>query len=80
MKIILISAALATFISGMASARVVDVSPNAPSHKAGAVTEHNVARLEPPARERGVLCATRYVTTKFGDGSSATRKSVNCEE
>ena len=38
------------------------------------------ARIEGVAREGVVLCTTRYVTAIRGDGSSTTRKSVNCEE
>jgi hypothetical protein len=80
MKITLISAALAIFISGTVLAREVIVSPIVTPHGASAIAEHRTAQLENAAREGAVLCTTRYVTTTRGDGSSTTRKSVNCEE
>jgi hypothetical protein len=80
MKIILISSALASFISGTAFAREVILTPSAPFNAASAPAEHRTARLENPARAAGVFCSTTYVTTTRGDGSSATRKSVNCDE
>ena len=80
MKIMLISVASAIFISGTAFAREVIVSPIVPFHRASIPAEHRAAQLEGAAREGVVLCTTRYVTTTRGDGSSTTRKSVNCEE
>jgi hypothetical protein len=63
-----------------AFAREVIVSPIVPFHRASTLAEHRAAQLESAAREGVVLCTTRYVTTTRGDGSSTTRKSVNCEE
>jgi hypothetical protein len=80
MKTLLIFAASLIFISGMALAREVILTPDVPFHAASAPAEHRTARLEPSAREGAVLCSTMYVTTTRGDGSSATRKSVNCDE
>ena len=77
MKTLLISAASLIFISGTALAREV-VSPTVTSHASGAVAERRAAQLE--NREGGVLCTTKYITITRPDGSSATRKSVNCEE
>jgi hypothetical protein len=76
MKTLLISAASLIFISGTALAREVTVSPTVTSHAASA--ERRAAQLE--SREGGVSCTTKYITIAHGDGSSATRKSVNCEE
>ena len=80
MKTFLISAVSLIFISRTALAREVVLTPGVPLHAASAPAEHRTARLEPPAREGAVLCSTMYVTTTRGDGGSATRKSVNCEE
>jgi hypothetical protein len=80
MKITLIFAASAIFSSGTAFAREVIVSPIASFHGASAIAEHRAARLEIAAREGVVPCTTRNITTTRGDGSSTTRKSVNCEE
>ena len=80
MKIILISAAAAIFISGTALAREVIVSPIASFHGASTIAKHRAAQLESAAREGVVPCTTRYITMTRGDGSSTTRKSVNCEE
>ena len=80
MKIILISAASAIFISGTALAREVIVSPIVTFHGASTIDEHRTAQLVSAAGDGVVLCTTRYVTTIRGDGSSSTRKSVNCEE
>jgi hypothetical protein len=79
MRKMLISAACLIFISGMAWAREVIVSPTASFHGASTLAEHRAAQLE-GAREGGVLCTTKSITITRGDGSSATRKSVNCEE
>jgi hypothetical protein len=78
MKTLLISAASLIFISGTALAREVITSPTVTSHAASASAEHRAAQLE--RREAGVFCTTKYITMPHGDGSSATRKSVNCEE
>jgi hypothetical protein len=78
MKTLLISAASLIFISGMAFAREVIVSPTVTSHAAGGLAERRGAQLE--NREGGVLCTTKYITITRPDGSSSTRKSVNCEE
>jgi hypothetical protein len=80
MKTLLISAASLIFISGTALAREVILTPSVPFHAASAPAEHRAARLESPVREGAVFCSTMYVTTTRGDGSSATRKSVNCDE
>ena len=80
MKITLISAASAIFICGTALASEVIVSPIATFHAASSVTEHRAAQLKGVADEGVVLCTTRYITTTRSDGSSSTRKSVNCEE
>jgi hypothetical protein len=53
--------------------------PTASFHGASTLAERRAAQLE-GAREGGVLCTTKYITITRGDGSSATRKSVNCEE
>jgi hypothetical protein len=79
MKTMLISAACLIFISGTALAREIIVSPTASFHGASTLAEHRAAQLE-GAREGGVLCTTKSITITRGDGSSATRKSVNCEE
>jgi hypothetical protein len=78
MKTMLVSAASLIFISGTALAREVIASPTVASHAASA--ERRAAQLESGAREGGVLCTTKYITIARDDGSSATRKSVNCEE
>ena len=80
MKTLLISAASLVFISGTALAREVILTPSVPFHGASAPAEHRAARLESPVREGAVFCSAMYVTTTRGDGSSATRKSVNCDE
>jgi hypothetical protein len=80
MKTLLISAASLIFISGTALAREVILTPSVPFHAASAPAEHRTVRLESLARAAGVFCSTTYVTTTRGDGSSATRKSVNCDE
>ena len=80
MKTILMFAASAIFISGMALAREVIVSPIVTFHRASTIAAHPAAQLESAAGEGVVLCTTRYVTTIRGDGSNSTRKSVNCEE
>jgi hypothetical protein len=80
MKTLLISAASLIFIFGTALAREVILTPSVPFDGASAPAEHRAARLESPVREGAVFCSTMYVTTTRGDGSSATRKSVNCDE
>jgi hypothetical protein len=80
MKTLLISAASLIFISGTALAREVIVSPTVAAHAASAPAERRAAQLESGAREGGVRCTTKYITIARGDGSTATRKSVNCEE
>jgi hypothetical protein len=79
MKTILMSAAFAVFISGTAFGRVVIMSPIAQVHAAKIPTEHRAAQLGSLV-PGGASCLTKYVTTTRGDGSSTTRKSVNCEE
>jgi hypothetical protein len=79
MKTMLISAASLIFISGTALAREFVVSPAVTSHGAGALAEHRAAQLE-GSSEGGIPCTTKYITIIRGDGSSTTRKSVNCEE
>ena len=78
MKTMLISAASLIFISGTALAREVTVSSTVAAHAVGAPAERRAAQLE--NREGGVSCTTKYITIARADGSSATRKSVNCEE
>ena len=80
MKMILISAALAVFISGPAFSRVVVLSPTVQLHESKALAKHRAAQLDSPAPVGDGSCSTKYVTTSRGDGSSTTRKSVNCEE
>jgi hypothetical protein len=80
MKIILIPAASAILISGTALASEVIVSPIVTFHRASTIAEPRAAQLERAARDGVVLCTTRYVTTTRSDGSSSTRKSVDCEE
>ena len=80
MKTLLIFAASLIFISGTAFAREVILTPSVTFHRASAPAEHRAARLESPAREGAVLCSTTYVTATRADGSSVTRKSVNCDE
>jgi hypothetical protein len=79
MKTILISAAFAVFVSGTAFARVVLVSPTVQLNEAKIPQEHRAARLD-SLTPGGASCSTRYVTTTRVDGSSTTRKSVNCDE
>ena len=79
MKTILISAAFAVFISGTAFGRVVIMSPTGQLNEAKIPQEHRAARLD-SLTPGGASCSTRYVTTTRVDGSSTTRKSVNCEE
>jgi hypothetical protein len=79
MKKALIFTASLLFISGTALARGVIVSPTASFHGASTLAEHRAAQLE-GARKGGVFCTTKYITITRDDGSSATRKSVNCEE
>ena len=78
MKTLLISAASLIFISGPALAREVNVSPTVAAHAASAPAERRAAQLE--SHEGGVSCTTKYITIARADGTSATRKSVNCEE
>jgi hypothetical protein len=78
MKMKLIFAASAIFISGTALAREVIVSPIVTFHRA--IAAHRTAQLASAARDSLVPCTTRYITTTRGDGSSTTRKSVSCEE
>jgi hypothetical protein len=80
MKITLISAASAIFISGTSFPREVTVSPSVPFRGASSLTEHRTAQIESAACKGIVLCTTRYVTTTRGYGNSTTRKSVSCEE
>ena len=80
MKTLLISAASLIFISGTALAREVIASPTVAAHAASPLAERRAAQLESGVREGGVLCTTKYITVARVDGSSATRKSVNCEE
>jgi hypothetical protein len=80
MKTMLISAVSLIFISGTVLAREVIVSPTVAAHATNAPAERRAAQLESGAREGGVSCTTKYITIAHGDGSSATRKSVNCEE
>ena len=80
MKIMLISAVSAIFISRTALACQVIVSPIVTFHGASTIAEPRAAQLESAARDGVVLCTTRYVTTTRSDGSSSTRKSVDCEE
>jgi hypothetical protein len=80
MKIALISAASALFIFGTTQAREIDLTPSAPLPAQSAPAVHRVARLEGPARVGHILCSTTYVTTTLADGTSSTRKSVNCDE
>jgi hypothetical protein len=55
------------------------MSSSVPSHEASILAEHRAAQLD-GAREGGVFCTTKFITITHGDGSSITRKSVNCEE
>jgi hypothetical protein len=79
MKTILISAAFAVFISGTAFGRVVIMSPTGQLHAAMIPADHRAAQLGSLV-PGGASCSTKFVTTTRVDGSSATRKSVNCEE
>jgi hypothetical protein len=80
MKIMLIFAASAIFISGTALAREVIVSRIVTFHRASTIAAPRTAQLSSAARDSLVPCTTRYITTTRGDGSSTTRKSVSCEE
>jgi hypothetical protein len=80
MKMMLISAALAIFTSGSAFSRVVVLSPTVQPHETKGLAEHRAAQLDSLAPGGVASCSTKYVTTTRGNGSSATRKSVNCEE
>jgi hypothetical protein len=79
MKTFLISSAFAVFISGTAFGRVVVVSPTAQLHAAKIPADHRAAQLGSPVLGGG-SCSTKFVTTTRANGSSTTRKSVNCEE
>ena len=80
MKIMLISAVSLIFISGTTLGHEVILSPIAPSHGVSAVTGHRVVELDGAIRQGGVPCTMKSVTVTRSDGSSETRKSVNCEE
>ncbi len=77
MKMNLISAALAIFISGTAFAREVTESSVVTIHPS---VERHAAQLNGVDRESNVLCRMRYITTTNDDGNKTTRKSVDCEE
>ena len=79
MRTTLISAAFAVFISGTAFGRVVMMGPTVQLHAAKILAERRAAQLGSLV-PGGASCLTKYVTTIRGDGSSTTRKSVNCEE
>jgi hypothetical protein len=79
MRTMLISTASLIFICGTTWAREVIMSSSVPSHEASILAEHRAAQLD-GAREGGVFCTTKFITITHGDGSSITRKSVNCEE
>jgi hypothetical protein len=80
MKTMLISAASLIFISGTALAREVILSPIAPPHSSSSVTAHRVVQLDGAIQQGGVACTIKSVTITRSNGSSETRKSVNCEE
>jgi hypothetical protein len=80
MKTLLISAASLVVISGTALAREVIVSPTVQSYRASVIAEHRTVQLEGATQHGGVPCTTKSITITRGDGSSETRKSVNCEE
>lgn len=80
MKTILISAASFFFIFGATSARETVSIPASAIHQARATVNVRTSQLISVDRERGVLCGTTYVTTKYGDGTTTTRKSADCEE
>jgi hypothetical protein len=78
MKTMLISATSAIFILGTAFAHEITVSPVVPLHVP--IVERRAAQLNSGDGENGVLCRTKYITTKSGDEDRTTRKSVDCEE
>jgi hypothetical protein len=72
-KTMLISAASATIMFGIASARDVIVSPLVSHHESG-ITQLSVDR------EGDVLCTTRYIAIINGDGSKTIHRSEDCDE
>ncbi len=78
MKTMLIFAAYLIFISGATSAREVMVGSTVAAHAASPLAERHAGQFE--SSEGGVSCTTKYITIARVDGSSAIRKSVNCEE
>jgi hypothetical protein len=73
MKTMLISAASAIVMFGIASARDVIVSPVVSHHEIG------IAQLSVD-REGDVLCTTRYLAITKGDGSKTIHRSEDCDE
>ena len=73
MKTMLISAASAIIMFGIASARDVIVSPVVSQHESG-IEQLSVDR------EGDVLCTTRYIAITIGDGSKTIRRSEDCDE
>jgi hypothetical protein len=80
MKRFLISAACVIFIFGTAQPREVAASPSSIPHETAVAAARRLAQLYSAARESLAPCATAYIATMRSDGSSYTRKSVDCEE
>ena len=80
MKTMLISAASTIFIFGTAFARDIYVNPGVIPHSANIVVGRRVAQSTSIDRASGVPCTTKSITTITADGSSSTRKSVDCQE
>ena len=78
MKMMLISAASASFMLGSTFAREAVVSPIAPSHGASIAAQHRVAQFN-SIGEGGIPCTTEYIPTR-DDRGWYLRKAVDCEE
>lgn len=73
MKTMLISAASAIVMFGIASARDVIVSPIVSHHEIG------IAQLS-VSREGDTMCTTRYIANTKGNGSKTIHRSEDCDE
>jgi hypothetical protein len=78
MKIVLISAASATFMFGTAFAREAVTSTIVLSDVAKITAEHRVAQFN-SIGEGGILCTTEKVPTR-DDKGLYLRRDVDCEE
>ncbi len=80
MKAILIFTTSAFFVFGTTSARESVLRPVTTIPAASANIEVRVAQLVGFEHVNGAPCITKYITTTRGDGTTTTRKSVDCEE